>query len=287
MSLDSHVFENLPRVEATLKYLTSIAEKPVNYTYEPPPGVSRQSGVYEAYMLPIRDARSIRQDLSLNREGFTLTVHCSAVRNFYDEDEVRRVYYTETEQLVADVTGAARVLAFDHTVRRRTMGRPPLSSGGRSGGSALGEPVALVHNDYTLKSGPQRVHDLLGTEAEVLLRGRFAFVNVWRPIRAPLLDAPLAVCDARSVVPEDLVAAEIVYPDRTGEIYVMTFNPDHRWFYISGMKEDEALLIKCYDSSEDGRARFTPHTAFEDPTTPTDALPRESIELRTLVFYPA
>mgnify|MGYP001156455509 FL=1 len=112
-------------------------------------------------------------------------------------------------------------------------------------------------------------------------------MNLWRPIRGPLQDAPLAVCDTRSVAPGDLVEQDLIYRDRRGEIYGLTYNPAHRWFYVPGMQREEVLLLKCYDSARDGRARFMPHTAFDDPTAPADKLPRESIELRTLVFFDA
>jgi hypothetical protein len=112
-------------------------------------------------------------------------------------------------------------------------------------------------------------------------------INLWRPIRVPVRDMPLAVCDARSIAPQDLVPSDLVYKERTGEIYSVTYNPAHRWFYLSNMTPDEGLLLKCYDSKTDGRARFAPHTAFRDPTAPADAPHRESIELRTLVFHRA
>jgi hypothetical protein len=147
------------------------------------------------------------------------------------------------------------------------------------------QPVPRVHVDHTVRSGPQRVRDLLTEEADQLLRGRVQIINLWRPIRGPLRDTPLAVCDARTVKPEHLVATDLVYPNRVGEIYSVTFDPGHRWFYVPDMNVEDVLLLKCYDSQTDGRARFTPHTAFTDPSTPPDALPRESIELRTLVFH--
>ena len=128
---------------------------------------------------------------------------------------------------------------------------------------------------------------MMGDEAEELLRHRFEIVNVWRPIRGPLRDAPLAVCDATSVAFADFVPSDLVYRDRTGETYRVRYNPAHRWFYVPEMRADEAVLIKCYDSAEDGTARFTAHSAFEDPTAPADVLPRESIEVRTLVFHNA
>ncbi len=141
-----------------------------------------------------------------------------------------------------------------------------------------------VHNDYTEASAPRRLADLLGPGAEPTGR-RFAVINVWRPIRGPVQTAPLALADAQSVEPRDIVAADLVYPDRTGEIYYATYNPGHRWVYYPRMDRSEAILIKGYDSLDDGSARFALHTAFDDPTTPPNAAPRESIEVRALVFF--
>jgi hypothetical protein len=125
-------------------------------------------------------------------------------------------------------------------------------------------------------------------EVDELLRRRVAFVNLWRPIRSPVLDSPLALCDARSVAPGDLVASDLIYRDRRDETYNVTYSPNHRWYYASEMLVDEALLIKCFDSRDDGQvARFSPHTAFVDSAVPPDAPPRESIELRTYVIFEA
>jgi hypothetical protein len=272
--------ETIDHVDATLHYLVPMTGKPINYTYEPPPGVARSNTRHAAHRLPIRNARPIASLLSLDRQGFQLVTHRSAVADFYDEDELRRVYYGEAERLLKDVTGASRVFVFDHTIRRHVPGVDDRAA------DAPRQPATRVHVDQTAKSGPQRVRDLLADEADELLRHRVAIVNVWRPIRAPLLDAPLALCDARSVAPDDLIPADLVFPHRTGETYAVTFNPAHRWFYVPAMRVDEALLIKCYDSAEDGRARFAPHTSFADPTTPEGAPLRENIELRTLVFWP-
>jgi hypothetical protein len=141
--------------------------------------------------------------------------------------------------------------------------------------------------DHTEKSGPQRLRDLLPDEAEQLLRGRVQIINLWRPIRGPLLDMPLAVADAKSVKPEQLIPSDLVYQNRVGETYSVTYDAGHRWYYAPRMEADEVILLKCYDSRTDGRARFAPHTAFTDPTTPAGALPRESIELRALAFHAA
>jgi hypothetical protein len=269
----------LPRVEAALCYLEPMSEKPRSLEYEPPPGVPRTTAVYRDYRVTIRDVRPVASALSLEREGFQLVTAPSSVRDFYDEEEIRTRYYAETVLLLEALTGASRVVVFDHTIRRRIPGATDRTVG------IPRQPVPRVHNDYTVKSAPQRVRDLLRDDASDLLRRRFSVVNVWRPIRGPIQDAPLAVADAQSVESDDLVATDLIYPDRTGEIYYVKFNPSQRWFYASAMRQDEVMLIKCFDSADDGRARFVPHSAFADPTTPAGALPRESIELRTLVFY--
>ena len=148
------------------------------------------------------------------------------------------------------------------------------------------QPANLVHVDQTATSGAARLRVAYPDEADEFLRRRVAIVNLWRPIKSPVLDAPLAVCDARSVTPEDLVASELVYRDRRGETYNLVYNPGQRWFYAPEMRADEVLLLKCFDSRDDGAvSRFAPHTAFIDPTAPQDAPPRESIELRTFLIF--
>ncbi len=281
MSLQSASIDTLPSIKAELNYLAPTRDKPRTYTYEPPAGIPRTTVVNEPHRIEISDARPIISRISLDREGFGLVHHVSEVRDFYDDAQVTRIYYPEAERILKDVTGADRVLIFDHTVRRRVPG----SEDRRGDGPR--QPVPRVHVDQTEMSGPKRVRDLLPDEADELLRGRVQIINLWRPIRGPLQDAPLAVCDALTVEPGQLVPSDLIYRDRVGETYSVTFDPRHRWFYVPRMQANEVLLLKCYDSMTDGRARFAPHTAFTDPTTPPDALPRESIELRALVFHQA
>jgi hypothetical protein len=278
MGLQNEKIAALSYVTAGLNYLTPSVDRPRTYTFEPPSGEPRSNIVPEPHIVPIHDVRPISDTVSLDREGFALVRQKSAVKDFDDEDQIKSVYYPEAEQVIKAATGADRVFVFDHTVRKRVEGAADRGGGPR-------QPVARVHVDHTEKSGPQRVRDLLPAEAEQLLEGRLQIINLWRPIRGPLLDSPLAVCDARTVKPAELVASDLVYPDRVGETYSVKYNPDHQWFYVPRITVDEVLLLKCFDSRSDGRARFAPHSAFADPTTPPDALPRESIELRTLVFH--
>lgn len=268
----------LPRVEAELNYIVPSPANPVVYLYPPPPGVPAQSGDYEKRTVAIADARPIAARLSLDVAGFCLRGHATLMRNFRDAAEVSSVYYPEVGRLAKAATGAARVWVFDHSLRA--------SAPESDGFGAVRTPVRVAHCDYTVASGPQRVRDLLpADEAALVLRHRFAIVNVWQPLKGPVLEAPLAVCDARTVAPGELVATEMKYPDRSGETYALAYGAAHRWYYMPLMRAGEAMLIKTYDSAADGRARFTPHSAFDDPTTPPDAPRRESIETRVLVSF--
>ena len=265
-------------VEAELTYTVKTDERPVRYKYTVDVEKETRTGTAAPKSVRVHDGRAIARDLSLDDQGFALTRHQSAVADFFDDDEVRAVYYPEVERLVKEATGAAKVVIFDHTTR--------IDGATNADGEAGPTGVRQVHNDYTVKSGPQRVRDLLeADEAERRLRGRFAQINVWRPITGPVERAPLALVDAQSIADEDLVPVDLVYADRVGEIYHGAYNPDHRWYYFPEMATDEAILIKGYDSEVDGRARFTLHTAFDDPTTTADAAPRESIEVRVLAFF--
>jgi len=263
-------------VVAPLNFTMPMADKPYSYNYEPPPGVPPRNTKEETHEVKILDARQVNDRLSLEREGFVLKRHPTAAADLYDEGEIARVYYPECEELIKEATGAIRAVAFDHIVRNAALSAK---------GNQIKQPAGRVHNDYTTWSAPQRVRDLMGAEAEELLKHRYAEINVWRPIRGPLLRSPLALCDAQTLSQENLVASELRYPDRTGETYAVTYNPSQRWYYFPKMTADEAVLIRCFDSARSGAARFSAHGAFDDPQTPADAPPRESIEVRALVFF--
>ena len=264
-------------VDAPVNYLADLSIKPV--TYNPPhgTGLPRRDGNYRDFTVRIHDARPIARDLSLDRQAFILTHHDTEVRDFYDEDEVRTKYHGEVEALIKRETGAAKVVVFDQTVR----------TADRAVERGLRTPVRSVHCDYTEKSGPQRVRDLLPPEeAEQRLERRFAEYNVWRNIaHEPVEMTPLGLVDSESLAPRDLAVCDLVYADRVGEIYQGVYNADHRWFYFPRMTRDEAILIKCYDSMRDGRARFSLHSAFDDPTSPANPRPRQSIEARAFAFF--
>lgn len=265
-------------IEAELLYAVPGGPRHVLYMYPPPPDTPRLSGHYAARRLSIADARSHGEQLSLDVQGFSLHAHDTALLDAYDDSEVRALYYPEMERLVREATGAREVLVFDHNLRSDPRAR--------AGQSGVYEPVRRVHNDYTHESAIRRVHQLLGSaEAERRLTRRLAIVNVWRPLFGPVRDVPLAVCDGRTIEPQDLVPIDLWYRDRVGENFSFAHSPRHRWFYVPEMLAEEALLLKCYDTAGDGRCPFTAHSAFDHPHVPPGTRPRESIEVRTLAFF--
>jgi len=278
MSRAERVEASAPAFEARLNYLADTTETPESYGGVKQEVADQQrKGKYAEFMMPIYNGRTIADHLSLEREGFVLVAHDTQVKNFYDEAEVRSVYYKETEELVKRISGAKRVLVFDHTLRAADSAIREKNQ--------VSSPVRNVHNDYTEWSGPQRVRDLLPDEAEDLISRRFAVVQTWRPINKPVQNEHLAIADAQSIGMGELIPSARIYPNRRGEVYHLTYNPAHRWYYFPNMQRNEAMVFKCYDSLKDGRARWTAHCAFDDPTAPPNVPPRESIEMRTLAFF--
>jgi len=264
-------------IEATLNYIVDDGSKVFTVTAGPGGQDVRSGGTPDPRRITLHNGRPHAKESALDRNGFRFVDHATKVADFYDADEIPRVYYPEMEALIKAESGAKRVVVFDHTLRTADDELRETKK--------IREVVRRVHNDYTEWSGPQRVRDLLPDEADELLKRRFAIIQVWRPIRHPVETFPLAICDARTLSPDNLVVSERRYPNRIGQTYAITYNPAHRWFWFPRMRRDEALVFKVYDSLKDGRARWTAHTAFEDPTTPPHARPRESIEIRTLAFF--
>ena len=235
----------------------------------------------EERKVTIHDMRPLASGLSIDRHGFELHDHRTQVEDLFDDGQVDAIYDPEIEALLKAVTGADSVMVFDRTRRSDAPDGAANQDGARG-------PATRVHVDYTVKSGPVRARDALG--AEVVRRvldsgGRIVQINVWRPISAQVNSSPLALADAESVRMEELVATDQIFPDRIGEIYQLAHAPQQRWYWAPGMKREEVLLIKGWDSLDDGRARFTPHGAFQIPEQIPPTPPRESIEVRTYLIF--
>ena len=265
-------------VEAPLNFLKPMEERLVSYQYEPPAGVPQRNGEDEPHRVAIRDARPVADALSVDVHGFALLSEASRFAAFGEPAAIRTAYYREVEALLASALGARRAIAFDHNVRNASR-----AAGGEAG---IRGPVPRTHNDFTARSGPERARAELAARAldPALLDGRCAIVNLWRPLGRRVEKWPLALADASTIAPSDWTECDLVYRDRVGETYALKFNPAQAWYYFPRLAPDEAILIKGYDSDE-RVARFTAHSAFDDPTTRPDAPERESIEVRTLVIY--
>jgi len=266
-------------VRASLNYTIDNGVPPDYYFYEPDEPVKLNPPGTDPQEMEIVNGWPRVEQFDADREGFVLKPFPAEFSGYDDEAAVKEIFYPQVVDFVKRNTGAKRVVIFDHTLRKRlpadlnqqtTVNRPA---------------VLLVHSDYTIASGPQRVRDLLPDEAEMLLQRRVAFYNVWKSLYDVVEELPLAMCDATSQNEGDMLRMELKYRERTGEIYVMRYSPSHRWVYFPHMRADQALLLKTYDSETDGRSRFVGHSAFEDPTTPPNAPRRESIEVRTMAFF--
>ena len=265
-------------IDGTVKYLADGADGGVYHASQAGADAKLElDGQYVDHVVAIEDGRTSGDTFHIDVHGFALLDAPTAVGDLYDDAEIEATYKTETEALVRSLTGAVRAHMFDHTRRG--------DSQGLRAGKTVREPSAVIHCDYTPRSAPQRVRDLMGEDAEDLLSRRFAIVNIWRPIGHPASTSMLALCDARAHQGADLVAAERRAKDRIGEIYLARWNKDHRWVCFPDVAPTEALAIKTYDSAEDGRARLTLHTAFDNPAPPAGAKPRESIEARVFAFF--
>jgi len=263
----------------TLNYLIASGERPIYIASRGGADAALKIGAqFEEREVLVHDARQLTAPTHLDREGFTLLQHKTCVKDFYHLEPEKALYEAEITKLVLAASGGDAALVFDHTLRS--------DSASVRGKHTTREPASVIHNDYTDASARKRLRELLTTEeAARRLQRRFAIVNVWRSIRGTVWTSPITCCDAATLAPGDLVASERRAHDRIGELELVSWNPAHRWYYYPEMTFSEALLIKTYDSAQDGRATRTIHSAFHNTLAPTDAPARESMESRLLVFY--
>jgi hypothetical protein len=270
-------------VEAKLQYLSKdgAAQATYNASEAGTPDAAKHEGEYEYHPMKIHNGRSHhnKPSWSIDREGFQLLPHESSVQDFYNDEEIERVYNAEVTSLLQTATGAKQIYIFDHT-RRSSESNIRTARQSR-------EPSLVIHNDYTEKSAHTRLQDFLGEEeAKRVQQGRFAIVNVWRSIHGTIENWPLTFCDSTTLAPQDVIPVKRMAKNRIGEIQMASFNPNHNWYYFPQMTPGEVVLIKTYDSATTtGINKCTLHTSFADPTAPSDTNPRQSMETRAFVFY--
>jgi hypothetical protein len=268
-------------VRSTFNYTRDDPVAPEVWFYEPPAGTQIRTPGDDPHEMPVHDGWSRAGSFSLDGEGFALREFRSPFDRWDDDEAIRADLYGEICDFVRTQVGARRVVIFDHTIRTKANTQQQTTEHT----TTQRAPVMLVHCDYTPRSGPLRVRQLLPDEAEALLQRRVAFYNFWKPFRSRVEEKPLAMCDATQSTEGDFITMNLRYRDRTGEIFVLRHAPQHRWWYFPHMTPEHALLLKTYDSETDGRTRFLGHSAFDDPNTPQGAPARESIEIRTIAFF--
>lgn len=272
--------KNKSDIRALLTFICPQDKKPVFNSSALTGGAPEILFEIEDCLVRIDDMRAIAEHLSIDREGFELHHHHSKAGDLHDDNALLSRYFPEMESYFRRYFAATRIVIFDATRRSDASAGAKNIDGPRL-------PAWRVHVDYTLKSGPQRIRDILGEAEATRLEtagARVFQINIWRPLRGPVTRSPLALADASSVRPEELIETDQIFPDRIGEIYHLAYAPTQRWYYVPEMMENEVLIIKGWDSQNDGCARFTPHGAFTLPNTPVSAPPRESVELRALVI---
>ena len=232
--------------------------------------------------VPITDIRNklAKEKFVLDVNGFEFYNFTSNIKNFYNHDEVLKVYENELRDFFVNKYSAKEVHVFDYTRRSD-------NEMGANNPDGLRKPADRVHADYTDLSGPQRAKDVLGKERYndiIKSGGRIIQLNVWKPINGPVKRSPIAFADAASITKSDLVATDQIFPDRTGEIYHIAYSDKHNWCWVSEMTDNEILLLKGWDSIDDGRVKYTPHGAFDLPNQLDTDPPRESIEARIFLI---
>lgn len=265
-------------VTSTINYSLDNGAPLDYYFYEPDPSLELNPPGTDPHEVKIFNGWPNVDMFSLDREGFELQPIDNSFEQFNDDAAIKKSFYPLIVEFVKQHTGAHSVEVFDHTIRK------PMSEDLKDQTDVQRPTVQLAHSDYTPKSGPQRVREILPDDAEQLLKHRVAFFNVWKPLYRTVEEFPLAMCDDTTTDAKDKLVMELKYSDRTGEIYVLRYSPSHRWFYFPKMNPDHALLLKTYES-EPARSSSMGHSAFEDPDSPADAPTRESIEIRTMAFF--
>jgi len=265
-------------IKASFNYVVDTGVPPVRYIDWPEMEHNAVPPQYRQHEMVVRNGRPLRDTFRLDVHGFVFADHVTRVKDFTDEAERKRVYDLEVQTLIKKHSGASDVVVFDHTIRvsdeemQKAVNARPTVKG--------------VHNDYTESSAPRRLREIVGdAEAERRFKKRWAIIQVWRPIRGKVLVDPLGICDGRSIPRQGFIRVERRYKDRTGEVYHISHNPAHDWYWFPQMTREEAMVFKVFDSDASMPSRFTAHSAFDDPATPADAPPRESIETRTFAFF--
>jgi len=261
-------------VETTLNFVIP-GEKVIFYATDR----KRSHMPLEPHTVRVEDARPHLSEFSLEKSGFELLNRPTVVKDFSDEQEIKDIYYPEIEALVKEITGAEKVLVFAHVVRSD-----------REGMGDGGQPSFSAHIDYGDFTTREFATNMLGEEeAAKWLKRRYMFMNLWRPVKT-VERTPLALCDPRTIKPGELHGSEVrgglMDPNRPPLYgFNLAYSPQQKWYYARFQRPEEIWAFKIH-YSDSSRVGGVPHSAFNDPSSAPDAKPRESIEIRTISFFP-
>lgn len=252
---------------ADIAYATRAHQRPRYYANDH----SRDVLEIETRPMTLIDGRAAEP--TLDGEGFAVVRHVSA-------GVESAGYREEIAALVKELTGADHVAVNAPGVVRHS------EKSGKIGSSSNSAPARFAHVDV---SDPTASAFARGSLPDGKSVRRFAHYNVWRVLSAPPQDVPLTLCDAASVAPQDLIAADAIFdefdkPEWSFEGLVVAHNPAHRWHWFPDMTPDEAIVFKTNDR-DPARAHCVPHVAFDNPLAPPDAPARQSIEMRAIAYW--
>ena len=271
------------KIKVNLKFVVSQNSKPYFESSALTGDIPKIYFKTEWKSIDIQDLRSENniEKFTIDSNGFELLQHETKVRDLHDDNQIHNEYTDELKNLLIDITGADGAEVFDYTRRSD-------NKAGAKNADGLRLPADRVHIDYTDYSGPKRAIEILGKEKYNKILdsgGRIVQLNVWRPINGPVKRSPIAFADASTIPKEDLVATDQIFYDRVGEIYHLLYSDKQKWKWVSLMADNEVLLLKGWDTLNDGRARYTPHGSFSLPEQKDSDSPRESIEARVFIYY--
>lgn len=257
----------------------------------------------------LRDARRIGEYYpglspytpeSMDRLGVSLA-HCeSECRNFYDHEEVERVFYPEMERLLLEFfPGATDALVYNHDVFDKDYDGDRTEDQDNRNPGVNAAYANLVHNDLNDNSGRVRCRELLTrnlrnfgrtqhyteAEADAKMARRFMSINLAKPMQT-VQQNPFVLCAWPSFADQPYITNYRIYDDRVGETTRFTYRPGHEWYWVPRQQPDEVSMLKCYDSVTDGSvSRWSFHSAAIDWTAPPDAPCRKNVVVRSFVFF--
>ncbi|CAJ2504445.1 Uu.00g118390.m01.CDS01 [Anthostomella pinea] len=290
-----HSIRSIEKVSTTMTFIEPWDQKAKGnpfYRSAAAPGMETVNFNWVDDQVTVSNARTVRDEFTLDRNGFayvedpgTLDSNLLEALRGAKEGAVERLYYPKVESLIMSITGASRVIVFDHTLRKRDPGRDS-----KDNTDGKEQPATTVHCDQSGKGSLRRLRQNLAAheDYESILKGRVQMINVWRPLNGPVVDWPLAqmdytTLDPKHVHPCDLWRGE--YEER-GQTVTIEHDPGQRWWYLGGHSTEEVTLLKIWDSwGHRGVADVCAHAAFKHPDTPADAAPRESVEVRCLALH--